>query len=184
MSWPPTKDRQPKVKAIHTLCFRWLVLHKSSSVIKPLRPLYLLLYLLLLFWIKAHVLNANTFEFSLNVFTEIIEFSDKNICHYSKRAPTCHLAISRVKDQDAPAPARHVWETGSLNLTKFMFQWFIRFPEFSEFLFHLGKTPLCFNSSRSSNHLWYLTEHWISDVVLVCSSIVPVMFCPGSSIFL
>ena len=27
-------------------------------------------------------------EFSLNVFTEFAEFSDKNICHYSKRAQT------------------------------------------------------------------------------------------------
>ena len=28
-------------------------------------------------------------EFFLNVFSE---FSDKNICHYSKRAQTCHLS--------------------------------------------------------------------------------------------
>ena len=38
---------------------------------------------------------------------------------------------------------RHMWETESLNLLQFMLQWFIRFPEFSEFiefLFHLGKT--------------------------------------------
>ena len=30
-------------------------------------------------------------EFFLNVFTEFAEFSDKNICHYSKRAQNCHL---------------------------------------------------------------------------------------------
>ena len=35
------------------------------------------------------------FEFSLNVFTEFIEFSDKSICHYSKRAQTCHLLCKR-----------------------------------------------------------------------------------------
>ena len=29
--------------------------------------------------------------FSLNVFTEFSAFSDKNICHYSKRVQTCHL---------------------------------------------------------------------------------------------
>ena len=55
-------------------------------------------------------------------------------------------ATSCVRDQDATtAPARHMCETGSLNWPQFKLQWFIRFPEFaefSEFLFHLGKTPL------------------------------------------
>ena len=85
----------------------------------------------------------STIEFSLNVFTEFAEFSDKNICHYSKRAWTCHPATSCVRDQDAtPVPARHMWETRSLNWAQFRLQWFIRFPEFNEFLFHLGKTPM------------------------------------------
>ena len=30
-------------------------------------------------------------EFSLTVFTEFREFSDKNICYSSKRVQTCHL---------------------------------------------------------------------------------------------
>ena len=78
-----------------------------------------------------------TFEFSLNVFTE---FSDKNICHYSKRVRTCHPSTSCVRDQDATTVSvRHMWETGSLIWPQFMLQWFIRFPEF---LFHLGKTSL------------------------------------------
>ena len=48
-------------------------------------------------------------EFSLNVFTEFVKFSDKNICHYSKGAQTCHPATSCVRDQDATtAPARHM----------------------------------------------------------------------------
>ena len=34
---------------------------------------------------KRNRTNWNVFEFSLNVFTELSEFSDKNICHYSKR---------------------------------------------------------------------------------------------------
>ena len=77
---------------------------------------------------------------SLNVFTE---FSDKNTCHYSKRARTCHQATSCVRDPDAStAPARHMW--GSSIWAQFMLQWFIRFPEFSEFLFHLGKPPVQF----------------------------------------
>ena len=108
-------------------------------------------------WVKSNTVLAatlafllhciNTFEFSLNVFTE---FSDKKICHHSKRTWTCHPATSCVRDQDATTvPARHMWETGSLNWVLFMLQWFIRFPEFaefSEFLFHLGKTPLFLHS--------------------------------------
>ena len=53
-------------------------------------------------------------SFFLNFFTEFAEFSDKNICHYSKR--TCHPATSCVTDQDATTElTRHVYETGSLN---------------------------------------------------------------------
>ena len=33
-------------------------------------------------------------EFSLNVFTEFAEFNAKNICHYIKRARTCHPTTS------------------------------------------------------------------------------------------
>ena len=81
--------------------------------------------------------------FPLNSLFEFTEFSDRNICHYCKRAWTCHPATSCVRDQDVTtSPARHVWEIGSLNWAEFMLQWFIRFPEFSEFLFHLGKTPM------------------------------------------
>ena len=59
----------------------------------------------------------------LNVFTEFTKFNDKNICHYSKRTRTCHPATSCVGDQDATtAPARHMWETGSLNWLQLMLQ--------------------------------------------------------------
>ena len=71
----------------------------------------------------------------------------QNICHYSKRTRTCHPATCCVRDQDATsAPSRYMWEIGSLNSAQFMLQWFTRFPEFtefSEFLFHLGKTLTC-----------------------------------------
>ena len=51
-----------------------------------------------------------------------------------KRIRTCHLATSSIRDQHATiAPARHMWENGSFNWAQFMLQWFIRFPEFSEF---------------------------------------------------
>ena len=47
--------------------------------------------------------TEKTFEFYLNVLTEFAEFSDKNICHYSKGVWTC------VRDQDgSTAPARHI----------------------------------------------------------------------------
>ena len=50
-------------------------------------------------------------------------------------------ATSCIWDQGAiTAPARHMCDTGSLNWFQFVFQWLIRFPEFTEFLFHLGKT--------------------------------------------
>ena len=88
-------------------------------------------------------------EFSLNVFTEFVEYSDKNICLYSKRARTCHQTTSCVKDQDATSvSARYMWKTGSLNWAHFMLPWFIWFPEFvefTEFLFHLGKTAISVN---------------------------------------
>ena len=52
-------------------------------------------------------------------------------------------AISCVRDQDATTtPARHIQETGFLNWPQSMLQWFIRFPEFAEFPFHSGKTPM------------------------------------------
>ena len=55
---------------------------------------------------------------SLGHFT-INEFS-LNICHYSKRAKTCHIATSCVRDYDATtASARHMLETGSLNWLQF-----------------------------------------------------------------
>ena len=93
--------------------------------------------------LQARVLSLrNTIEFYLYVFTEFAE----NICHYSKRAWTCHSATSCVIPWDATtAPARHMLYTGSLNWAQIILHWFIRFPEFaefSEFLFHLGKTPM------------------------------------------
>ena len=80
------------------------------------------------------------FEFSLNVFLEFAEFSDKHIVITAKGFKP---AISCVRDQNATtAPTRHLWETESLNWLQFMLQWFIRIDEFAEFRLHLGKTPL------------------------------------------
>ena len=70
-------------------------------------------------------------------------------------------AISCIGDQDATiASATHMWETGSLNWPQFMFQWFIRFPEFvefTEFPFHLGKTPISMFWGVSGKTLAYHT---------------------------
>ena len=104
------------------------------------------LSLVILLLTNFHGVESGPLEFFLNVFTEFSKFSEKNICHYSKRAQICDPVTSCVRDQDATtAPARHMWHTGSLNWAQFMFQWFISFPEFaefSEFLFYPGKTPL------------------------------------------
>ena len=60
------------------------------------------------------------------------EFSEK--IYDIKRTRTCHPATSCVRDQHATtAPARHMWEIGSLNWAQFMLQWFISFSEFTEF---------------------------------------------------
>ena len=91
-------------------------------------------------WFNLRSEQSQLIEFTRNVFTE---FSDKNISLYSKKAQTCHPANSCVRDKDATTvPARHMQGTGSLNWPWFMLHWFIGFPEFPEFLFHLGKTPL------------------------------------------
>ena len=43
-------------------------------------------------------------------------------------------ATSYIRDHDTTtAPARHMYETGSLNWPQFMPKWFIRYPEFTDF---------------------------------------------------
>ena len=43
-------------------------------------------------------------------------------------------ATSCVRNQDTTTmPARHIWETESLNWVQFILQWFIRLPKFTEF---------------------------------------------------
>ena len=95
----------------------------------------------------AHM-NLNNGGFS-KCFMNSLNSVTKNICHYSKRTRNCHLLFE-------PAPARHMWETGSLNCTQFKVQWFIRFPEcaeFSESSTHLGKTSTS-TLAVQKNTLW------------------------------
>ena len=80
------------------------------------------------------------FEFSLNVFTEFSEFNDKNICHYCKRVQICHLLCWRPGCYHSTSKT-HVRDRIFI-LSLIHVQLFIRFPEFTKFLFHLMKTPL------------------------------------------
>ena len=77
-----------------------------------------------------------------------LEFFLKIICHYSKRARTCHPATSCVRDQaSTTVPARHMWERQDLRIDCNSC-----FSDSSDslnslnsvkLLLHLGKTPLC-----------------------------------------
>ena len=98
---------------------------------------------------KVHLRNLNSFrmrnvaiplfnfrpmEFFSNVFTEFTESLNSVTKIFVITVKGLELAIFCVRDQVATTvPARHVWETGSLNWAQFMLQWFIRFPEFAEF---------------------------------------------------
>ena len=75
-------------------------------------------------------------------------------------------ATSCVRDQDAStAPARQMWETGSLNRGQFMLQWFIRFPEFNEFTYFNERSAPFRKKSNKINILftsnrWYMFFKW------------------------
>ena len=91
-------------------------------------------------------------------------------------------ANSFVRDQDATtASARQRRETGSLSWPSFMLQWFMRFPEFAEFIefpFHLEKIPLfavlCWN---------VFINQWLntSSKQEVCSHVLYSVTDPGFS---
>ena len=74
---------------------------------------------------QCWLLVCDALEFSLNVFTELSEFSDTK-CYILKRL--FELTTSCVIDQDATTvPARNKYQRGSLNWAQFKLQWF---PEF------------------------------------------------------
>ena len=84
--------------------------------------------------------NVNFFGVFPKCFSEFTEFSDKNICHYSKRARTCHPATFGVTDQNATTP-RHMWETGS------EFAGLRKFAEFSESSALFRKNPTGYHAT-------------------------------------
>ena len=68
-------------------------------------------------------LQVYKYTLELNSVTKIFVITVKGL----KPVPSC------VRDQNATtAPARHMWDTGSLNWAQFMLQWFIRFNKFAE----------------------------------------------------
>ena len=71
--------------------------------------------------------------FSLNSVTKILRIKGIIVL---KPAASC------LKNPDtSTVPDWYSQWRGSLNWALFMFQWFFRFPEFTEFQFYLGKTP-------------------------------------------
>ena len=94
--------------------------------------------------------------FSLNSATKIILITVKGL----------EPATSCVRDQDATTvPGRHMWETGSSNWSQFMLQWFISFPEFTEFnetsaLFR--KNSIIVFDVRPSSIFFLATTIWFS----------------------
>ena len=81
-----------------------------------------------------------TIEFFLNVSLNSVNSATKI---YVITVKGLEPTTSCVGDKDATTvPARHMWETGSLNWAKFMLHWFIRFQEFAEFTeFNISSVP-------------------------------------------
>ena len=70
-----------------------------------------------------------TTDFFQNGFAEFIEFSDKNLQlkRLFKPGTSCVANWSATT-----VPARNSYHAGSLNWSQFVFQWCVRFPEFTE----------------------------------------------------
>ena len=89
--------------------------------------------------------NRCKWSFFLNVSLNSANYSVTKI--FVITVKRLEPATSCVRDQDATsAPARHMWDTGSLNRTQFMLQCFISFPEFAE-LFEFNKSSAPFRQN-------------------------------------
>ena len=92
-------------------------------------------------------LGISSFHWLNGVFPKCVHWIRwiqwQNICHYSKRARTSQSATKSVRDQDtSTAPARQMWETGSLNQAQFMLQsWSVSLNSLNsvKVLLNLGK---------------------------------------------
>ena len=74
---------------------------------------------------------ADPMEFSRNVFNWIQQIQWQKYLSL-KRLETATFSVWDRDASTSTEPARHIWETGSLNWAKFMVQRFIKFAEFNE----------------------------------------------------
>ena len=108
-------------------------------------------------------------EFFLYVFHWIQRIQWQKI-YDTKRTRTCHPATSCARDKHATtAPARHMWEIGSLNWAQSMLQWFISFFEFTEF----SKSSAPFRKNSNGP----VTAHSVTDIDLVQNRPIQLVFC-------
>ena len=85
-----------------------------------------------LFYFATMITCVTLVEFFLNIFHWIQQIQWQKI-YYIKRTRTFYPATSCVRDQHVTtAPARHMWEIGSLNWAQYQLQWFVSFSEFTE----------------------------------------------------
>ena len=121
---------------------------------------------------------SSSMEFFLNVFHWIQRIQwQKKLFTVKGLEP----ATSCVRDQDATtAPARHMWETGSLNWVQFMLQWLsvsLNSLNSVKVLLHLGKTQVTFKHKRR----WCPPMcQWLCDITLSSNDFVKdaSAYCP------
>ena len=96
----------------------------------------------------------------------------KNICHYSKRARTCHLLCKRPECYHS-ASKTHMWETGSLSDSLNS----LNSLNLMKVLHHLGKTPMSSNVTSPSMEIYLydviFTAHKRSLRRLCFHSVIP-----------
>ena len=85
------------------------------------------------------------------------EFSDKNICHYSKRAQTCHLLCKRPGCYHSTSKTHlkgRIFKLSPIHASVFK----IRFPEFAEFT-EFKESSAQFK--KNSIEIWVWTERFV-----------------------
>ena len=88
----------------------------------------------------------DSFQFSLNVFTKLSEFSDKNNNIKKKTTAALEITITCVRDRDSTTvPERHSWQRRQ---SEVILQWFsdslhsLNLVNSMKVLIRLGKIPL------------------------------------------
>ena len=106
--------------------------------------------------------NSYTMEFFLNVLLNLMNSVTKITVITVKGSNLRPLV------HDTAVPAKHMWETESLNWAQFMLQWFIIFPEFAEFTeFNESSVPFRKNSTEWMNpEIWTYEEPFFHRVLI------------------